>query len=160
MCPTGTMGWAMVALLGAWCLAGTVTSWAAISAQVVTSAQTGLAIDGVDPVAYFTDAKPVLGRPEFEHRYLGAIWRFRNDGNMAAFASTPEIYSPRYGGYDPVAVARGVAVAGSPLLWVVSDQRLYLFRSEATRTDFIAQKARIITAADAHWPKVAAGLAQ
>ena len=32
----------------------------------------------------------------------GAIWRFRNEGNRAAFAADPEVYMPRFGGYDPV----------------------------------------------------------
>ena len=35
-------------------------------------------------------------------------------GNRAAFAANPDIYMPRFGGYDPLGVARGVAVAGNP----------------------------------------------
>ena len=73
---------------------------------------TGLAISGFDPVAYFTDGKPVFGRPDLELSLGGAVWRFRNVGNRAAFADHPEIYRPRFGGYDPVAVARGALGAG------------------------------------------------
>ena len=131
---------------------------AAVTEQVVTSAQTGLAIDGIDPVAYFTDAQPLAGRPEFEYRHLGAVWRFRNDGNKAAFARSPEVYTPRYGGYDPVAIARGVAVAGNPLLWTVSGQRLYLFYSSAARAQFTAGRDKIVAEAEARWPTVSAGL--
>lgn len=128
--------------------------------RVVTSPHTGLAIDGVDPVAYFTDAQPLIGRPEFEYRHQGAVWRFRNDGNKAAFAKSPDVYMPRYGGYDPVAVARGVAVAGNPLLWVVSGQRLYLFFSSAARAQFTANTDKIIAEADSRWPKVVSTLPQ
>ena len=131
---------------------------AAVTEQVVTSPQTGLAIDGIDPVAYFTDAQPLAGRPEFEYRHQGVIWRFRNDGNKAAFARSPEVYTPRYGGYDPVAVARGVAVAGNPLLWTVSGQRLYLFYSSAARAQFAADPAKIVAAAEARWPTVSGTL--
>jgi hypothetical protein len=133
---------------------------AALTEQVVTSPQTGLAIDGIDPVAYFTDSQPLAGRPEFEYRHLGVIWRFRNDGNKVAFARSPEIYTPRYGGYDPVAVARGVAVAGNPLLWIVNGQRLYLFYSDAARAQFVANPEKIIADAEARWPAVSATLTQ
>ena len=36
-----------------------------------------LAISGYDPVAYFTDRKPVPGRAEFEYRFAGAICPIR-----------------------------------------------------------------------------------
>ena len=73
-------------------------------------------------MAYFTDAsRMIVGRAEFEHRYAGAIWRFDNEGNRAAFAADPDVYMPRFGGYDPVGIARGVSTAGYPELWVVFD---------------------------------------
>ena len=131
---------------------------AATTNRVVSDWRTGLAIDGVDPVAYFTDSQPLLGKPEFEFRYQGVIWRFRNDGNRAAFAQNPEVYTPRYGGYDPVAVARGVAVAGNPLLWAVSRQRLYLFFSNAARAQFAGNADRIVADAEAKWPDVSGTL--
>src|ERR1700690_595456 len=70
---------------------------------LVVNAQTGLAISGFDPVAYFTDSKPEFGRPELEWKQDSAVWRFRNEGNRAAFTDHPEVYTPRFGGYDPVA---------------------------------------------------------
>jgi hypothetical protein len=153
----------LVALLGA-CGIVAMPTWdggvAADTERVVTSPQTGLAIDGIDPVAYFTDSKPLQGRPEYEYRHLGAVWRFRNDSNRVAFSQSPDVYTPRYGGYDPVAIARGVAVAGNPLLWVVSGQRLYLFFSNEAQMQFIADRAKIIADADTHWPAVAATLMQ
>ena len=42
----------------------------------------------------------------------------------------PDVYMPRFGGYDPVGVARGVAVPGDPRLWLIADERLYLFYSD------------------------------
>ena len=133
---------------------------AAVTEQVVTSPQTGLAINGIDPVTYFTDSQPLAGRPEFEYRHQGVIWRFRNDGNKAAFARSPEVYTPRHGGYDPVAIARGIAVAGNPLVWIVSGQRLYLFYSGAARAQFAANPDKIAAAAEARWPTVSATLTQ
>ena len=73
---------------------------------------TGLAIDGYDPVAFFTDGKPVQGSADLELRYGGVVWRFTNVGNRAAFAAAPNVYMPQYGGYDPVGVARGARGRG------------------------------------------------
>ena len=75
--------------------------------RILVDAHTGLANSGFDPVAYFTDDKPKIGRPDLELRADGTIWRFKNEGNRAAFADHPEVYMPRFGGYDPVAIARG-----------------------------------------------------
>src|SRR5207244_12096850 len=85
---------------------------AATTERVVVDRHTGLALYGVDPVAYFTERKPVPGRPEFEYSYAGAVWRFDNEGNRAAFAADPDVYMPRYGGYDPVGISRGLATPG------------------------------------------------
>jgi hypothetical protein len=120
--------------------------------RVVTDPLTGLAINGIDPVAYFVEAAPVAGHPEHELSYAGVIWRFRNEGNRAAFAANPDVYMPRYGGYDPIAVGGSRAVAGNPLLWVVADNRLYLFRSEQARTRFLADPNEAIRRADLAWP--------
>src|SRR5579862_4947955 len=73
---------------------------AAITERLVTNWHTGLAIDGYDPVAFFTDGRPVAGSSDFEFRYDGAIWRFHNVGNRDAFAANPDIYMPKFGGYD------------------------------------------------------------
>src|SRR5689334_20406927 len=104
----------------------TDTLKAATTERVISDFHTGLAIFGYDPVSYFTNEQPVMGRPDIELQGPDAIWRFHNDGNKAAFAAHPEVYRPRYGGYDPIALARGVAVAGNPLLWLVVGERLFL----------------------------------
>ena len=69
-------------------------------------------------------------------------------------------YTPRFGGYDPVAVARGVSVPGHPLFWAVTGERLYLFFSEEARTAFLADPGRIIDSARRKWPEVARTIAR
>jgi hypothetical protein len=128
---------------------------AAAEDRVVVNSASGLAISGFDPVAYFTDAKPKAGRPDMELSKGGAVWRFHNEGNRSAFAANPEVYTPRFGGYDPVAIARGTSVPGHPLVWSVVGQRLYLFYSDAAREAFVADPGRIIAAATRKWPEVA-----
>lgn len=126
--------------------------------MVVSDRLTGLAIAGYDPVAYFVDAAPVRGRPEFEFRLRQGIFQFCNEGNRAEFAAHPEVYSPQFGGYDPVALARGVALAGNPLEWQIVGDRLYLFYSTQSHTTFSADPKAAIGAAVERWPDVMRGL--
>jgi hypothetical protein len=133
---------------------------AAVTERVVLNRFSGLAIEGFDPVAYFTDGKPVLGREEFEAFEAGVIWRFHNEGDRASFIAHPEIYGPQFGGYDPVDMARGIAVAGNPYFWLISGQRLYLFSREEARDAFAANAANIVRRANLRWPEVRHGLAQ
>jgi hypothetical protein len=128
---------------------------AAANDPTVVNAQTGLAISGFDPVAYFVNAKAQIGRADLELRQDGVVWRFRNVGNRDAFADHPEVYTPQFGGYDPVAIARGVSVPGHPLFWTVLGERLYLFYDDKARADFVAQPTRILEAAERKWPSVA-----
>jgi hypothetical protein len=130
-------------------------SCAAGREPVVIDPNTGLAISGIDPVAYFTDKKPVFGRPTIELKRDGAVWRFRNEGNRMAFAEHPEVYRPQFGGYDPVAILRDRSVAGNPLVWVIVGERLYLFYSDEARSDFLADSGSIIARAARKWPAVA-----
>ena len=130
-------------------------SFGAVTTElVVVNRHTGLAIDGFDPVAYFVDAAPEIGRAGLELRHAGVSWRFRNEGNRAAFAADPDIYMPRFGGHDPIAVARGAAAPGHPRLWCIAGQRLYLFYSETARSAFLRNPDRAIEAAERHWPEV------
>lgn len=132
-----------------------VVPFQAIAAHyVVVDPHSGLAISGFDPVAYFTDARPRFGSEEYEYRHDGTVWRFLNEGNRAAFAENPDVYAPRFGGYDPVAIARGTSVAGHPEIWLVIGQRLYLFYSDKARAAFARQPERIIEMAERQWPAV------
>lgn len=146
---------AVVLALGA---AGAARAGMETTERVVTDPLTGLAIDGIDPVAYFTDAGSLSGSREFELPYASVIWRFRNPGNRAAFAANPDVYMPRYGGYDQISISRSVAVPGNPRLWVLAGNRLYLFHSDTARAQFLADPSDAIRRADKAWPAVFNGL--
>jgi hypothetical protein len=146
-----------VAIFGACALAtgfATISLSAATTERVVVNRYTGLAIDGFDPVAYFVNAAPKAGRPDLELQLEGATWRFQNEGNRLAFAGAPGIYAPRFGGYDPMAVARGAAAPGHPDLWLIAGQRLYLFYSPEARTAFAQDPASAVEAAERNWSEL------
>jgi hypothetical protein len=148
----------LVSLGGLACLP--FAAQATTTERVVVNRFTGLAIEGFDPVAYFTDARPELGLADFEASEAGAVWRFRNEGDRASFVAHPDIYGPQYGGYDPIDLARGVTVAGNPRFWLIFGQRLYLFGREQTRDAFAADPSRVLPNANLRWPELEQTLAE
>lgn len=132
---------------------------AATTELVVINRHTGLAISGFDPVAYFTDGKARPGRADFEMSSAGAVWRFANEGNLAAFAADPDIYRPQFGGYDPVAIARGASTPGHPQVFLLADRRLYLFYNAEARDAFVADPDNLRRQAEDNWPAVQRALA-
>jgi hypothetical protein len=90
-----------------------------------------LAIKGYDPVAYFTDGKPVRGTPEFEYTWDEHRWRFSNAEHLAQFAANPARYAPQFGNYCAMALALGQIVVADPENWLISDGKLYVFGKPA-----------------------------
>ena len=134
--------------------AGSPASIAATTERIVMDWHSGLAIGGYDPVAFFTEGRLVAGSADYEFRYGGAIWRFRNMGNRAAFAEKPDVYMPQFGGYDPIGVLHGLAVAGNPNVWLISSERLYLFYDRARLEKFATDAVRFTADAERKWPDV------
>jgi YHS domain-containing protein len=147
-------------LAGIWMVGSWLPAEAATTERIVVNRFSGVAIEGFDPVAYFVDGAAAQGTAQFEANLWGAVWRFRNEGNRASFVSHPEVYGPRFGGYDPVDIGRGVTYAGSPRIWLIVDNRLYLFGREQSRDAFAANPARFLKDAEARWPVLEQGLSQ
>ena len=133
---------------------------AATTERLVVDPHSGLAIAGFDPVAYFTDGEALAGRGEFERAFAGAVWRFRNEGNRAAFTADPNVYMPQFGGYDPTGVARGAPVPGNPRFWLIWNERLFLFYSGEARDAFARDSAEIIATAVQRWAALQPKLAE
>ena len=134
--------------------AGLPHTRAASTERIVVDRHAGLAIGGYDP-------RGLLHGRQAEGREPGAriALRWRNlallqRGNRAAFAAQPEVYVPQFGAYDPVGVARGVAVAGNPDLGLISGEPLFLFYDHVRLERFAAGPERVIAAAGRKWPDI------
>ncbi len=92
----------------------------------VNATITGLALRGYDPVAYFTDGKPVLGDFSITAQYDGATYRFASEEHKALFLKEPAKYVPQFGGFCAYGAAAGYKVDGDPTLWKIVDNKLYL----------------------------------
>ncbi|MEM0943259.1 MAG: YHS domain-containing (seleno)protein [Pseudomonadota bacterium] len=114
----------------------------------------GTAIDGTDPVAYFTEGRPVEGSSDYTHEWNGATWRFSSADNLAKFSADPAKYAPQYGGYCAWAVAQGYTASTDPNAWRIVDGKLYLNYNADVQTRWEADIPGHITSADGNWPEV------
>ncbi|MEM8979615.1 MAG: YHS domain-containing (seleno)protein [Pseudomonadota bacterium] len=126
----------------------------ALAAEPPVFSKNGLAIRGYDPVAYFTEAKPVEGKAEFTAQYEGATWRFASAANRDAFVADPAAFAPQYGGYCAYAVSKGSTASTSPNAWRVHDGKLYLNFNKAVRSIWSRDIPGNVMKADANWPSV------
>lgn len=119
----------------------------------------GIAIDGADPVAYFTEGRPVDGAAAYSHDWMGLTWHFSSAANRDAFARSPERYAPQYGGYCAWAVAQGYTAKIDPAAWAIVDDRLYLNFSRGIQLRWSLDRRGNIRKADANWPGIREKLA-
>ena len=129
------------------------------SERIVSDPDYQLALFGYDPVAYLADGGPRLGSADYELIYRDLVWRFANEGNLAAFVEDPKRYVPAYGGHGALMMARGAVSDGHPEVSVVLDNRVFLFSDAAARYAFLLEAARLLALADANWFEIERSLA-
>lgn len=112
------------------------------------------AIKGYDPVAYFSESKPVQGTDEHTYEWKGATWHFANAENLETFTEDPEKYAPQYGGYCAYAVANGYTAKIDPEAWKIVDGKLYLNYNKDVQQDWESKQQEYIEQANQNWPKV------
>ena len=117
-----------------------------------------LSISGYDPVAYFTDGKPVQGKAEIEYLWHKLRWRFASPAHRDLFAKDPDHYAPQYDGYCAMGVAETGGVAHKdtvdPEAWAIVDGKLYLTHMPQGMDDWRQNPAAFIKQADANWTAV------
>jgi YHS domain-containing protein len=134
-------------------LAAPPAAWAAED-PVYTGTFSNLAVSGYDPVAYFTDGRPVEGDARYAYDWQGATWRFANAENLERFKAEPARYAPQYGGYCAWAVSQGYTASADPQAWRVVDGKLYLNYSLDVQQQWQGDIPGNIAKGDANWPKV------
>ncbi len=146
---------ALIPLLAVAALVGTAGTASAL--DPVFSTYLGGAIRGYDPVAYFTEGKPVAGKRTHRLEWKGATWSFSSAKNKELFEAAPEKYAPRYGGYCAFAVSRGSTASIDPDAWSIVDGALYLNYSLGVRAQWSGDIPGNIAKGNANWPKLLAG---
>lgn len=142
----------LIALVGT--VIFTATPSLAAKDEIYTSTFSSLAVSGYDPVAYFTDGRPVKGDRSYMLEWKEATWRFASSANRDAFQADPEKYAPQYGGYCAWAVAQGYTASTDPEAWNIVDGKLYLNYSKNVQNQWQQDIPGNIVKGDANWPRV------
>jgi YHS domain-containing protein len=116
--------------------------------------QSGKAIRGYDPVAYFTEAKPVLGKDEFVSNWNNTNWYFSSQQNLDSFKTTPEKYAPQYGGYCAYGLSDGHKAPTSPDAWTIVNGKLYLNYNIKVKEYWSKDRDERIEKANKNWPDI------
>lgn len=124
------------------------------SAGTLNVNDTGVAMHGFDPVAYYTAGEPTKGSAAFAATWQGATWHFATAANRGAFLAKPEAYAPQYGGYCAMGVAGGAKFDVDPTAWRIENGRLYLNKDARTQRSWLRDVPGNIVKADEKWPTV------
>ncbi|CAN5511628.1 YHS domain-containing (seleno)protein [soil metagenome] len=128
-------------------------STVAVAGDLVNvSGASKVALSGFDPVAFFTDAKPVNGSPAFGADYQGARYFFASEEHKQLFTANPEKYAPQFGGFCAFGVAIGQLFPVDISTWQVRDGKLYLNLNPEILKQFNADFAANAAKADKNWP--------
>lgn len=129
-------------------------SVSAFALEPVYSDFFGKAIRGYDPVAYFTQGKPVKGDSDFTYEWNDATWYFSSKQNQELFTANPGRYAPQYGGDCAWAVSKGYTAKIDPNAWYIHDDKLYLNYSKSVQSTWQQDIPGNIASADQNWPSL------
>ncbi|GAA6195790.1 YHS domain-containing (seleno)protein [Pseudophaeobacter sp.] len=121
----------------------------------LNASSTGLAMQGYDPVAYFTDGAPAKGSYKITTVFNDATYRFASEEHKAQFEANPEAYLPAYGGYCAFGAAMGFKFDGDPTYWKIVDNTLYLNLSKDIQERWEGNIPGFVQDANGHWANIA-----
>ena len=122
--------------------------------QLINLDPDGLAIQGYDPVAYFTEHRPVRGQASIEAIYDGGRYRFASVENKEAFEHDPSKYAPAYGGFCAYAASINKVSPIDPEIFQIENGRLMLQHTQKAFDLFNKDTSASIRRADGNWPRL------
>ncbi len=144
----------LLAVTGGLLTAGPATE--AQAPKVVVNAKNGLALEGYDPVTYFTGAMPVKGNATFSAKHLGATYYFVSADHRDRFSSEPAKYAPQFGGYCGYGASRGYLASVDPEAYTIMNGRLILQNSKKVLELWKKEPDARLKLADSNWPAIVA----
>lgn len=115
----------------------------------------GVILDGYDPVAFFTDDKPVKGDQKFQFTYDKAKYYFATQEHLNAFRANPEKYKPQFGGWCAYAVSLGRVAPIDVNTFSIVNGRLVIQHNQRAVNGWNKDVQGNLVLADKYWPKVA-----
>lgn len=115
---------------------------------------TGVAIEGYDPVAYFTESKAVKGLSGIRSTHAGATYHFATAEHRQLFESDPDRFIPQFGGYCAYAASINTISPVDPEYWEIVEGRLLLQHNQKA-WDLWHKDAKVnLVKADRNWPGI------
>lgn len=114
----------------------------------------GLALQGYDPVAFFTDNRAIKGKPEFKSIRANATYQFASREHKELFDKDPAKYDPAFGGYCAYGVSRNKLVEIDVDASQIVDGLLLLQYSKGVRNDFNKNTKGNLAKAENNWPQI------
>lgn len=118
----------------------------------------GIAIQGYDPVAYFSANKAIKGSKDLTIAYQGATYYFSSVENKETFKKNPAKYEPQYGGWCAYAMGHdGSKVEIDPETFKIIDNKLYLYYNKYfnnTLKSWNKDETNLKSKADINWQKI------
>lgn len=117
-----------------------------------------VAIQGYDPVAYFSQKKAVKGKSSLAVNYEGVIYYFSSVANKDTFLKNPASFEPQFGGWCAFAMGdSGDKVEVNPETFKIVDGKLYLFYNaffNNTLKSWNKDEAKLKVKAENNWSKI------
>lgn len=123
-----------------------------VFAEDVTHSTPGLS--GYDPVAYFTDGKPVRGSGYHAAVHDGVTYAFASAEHKKLFETTPNKYLPAYGGYCAYGLGVGKKFVADPEVWRIVNGILYLNLDKGIQEKWEKDVPGYIKKGDANWAMI------
>lgn len=114
----------------------------------------GVAIQGYDPVAFFTQGRPVKGQPQFESKFNGARYLCASAENKTAFDANPAKYEPQFGGFCAYAASEGHTAPIKVDAFMVVNDRLLMQYDQDVKKLFEKDSQGRLAKADKNWPSL------
>ncbi len=114
----------------------------------------GVAINGYDVVAFFTDSNAIKGNAVFSIQWQGASWWFASPEHAAAFSASPEKYAPQYGGYCAYGTSEGHKAPTEIDTWSIRNGKLYFNYNKKVQGLWLKDQQHLIEKADTQWPLI------
>jgi len=133
-----------------------VISISANAQKILVNTDDGIALSGYDPVAFFTEKKPVLGKPSIKSVNKGAVYLFSSPENKIKFDNAPESYLPQNGGFCTVSASMGKIAKIEIETWSIVGNKLYLQKNQSAKRMWDKDPPNYIKKSAEKWPGLVA----
>ena len=123
-------------------------------ATIDTSRGESLMLLGYDPVAYFTESKPVRGQHTLAAQHAGRTYYFASAGNRDSFRAAPAKFEPQFGGFCSNGAPYAVKMSSDPTQFEIRDGRLFIFGDILGHEMWLLDWKTNIERADRLWPEI------